>query len=156
MPGQNFITLRKVRLFAPLTDEDVGELADVAEKQLYSPGESIILEGEVGTAMYAVCSGTVTVYKRTNGGDREKVVNMGAGTYFGLNALVEASPRSASVVAMESTTVLKICFDDLEETLDDSSDFAARFWRAAAKGLARNLRHVTNDKLTLRALINER
>lgn len=153
MSTDHLEAISKVRLFESLNDKDRLRLADISKAENYGPGESIIVEGEQGTSLYIIASGAVKVTKRGHHGGDEDIVTLRAGTYFGLNALVEASSRSANVLAKDEAVVLKVSYDDLEASLLADPAFASRFWRAAARGLSRQLRRVTTDTVVLRELI---
>eukprot|EP01048_Picozoa_sp_COSAG05_P015658 COSAG05_NODE_1910_length_3845_cov_2.662306_6_plen_56_part_00 len=42
----------QVPLFAPLDEHQRGKMADAMEEVVYKPGDAIIREGELGSAMY--------------------------------------------------------------------------------------------------------
>ena len=58
------------------------------------PGETIVEQGAVGDAFFAVRSGQVDVVR-----DRSVMGRLGAGSHFGEIALLRDVPRTASVIA---------------------------------------------------------
>jgi CRP-like cAMP-binding protein len=157
MSHPNLSGIEAVRLFADLTSDDRKELAMIAEKQSFNSGGIIMREGDPGSAMYIITSGTVRVLKNApHSHDDEEIAEMGRGTYVGLNALIERSERSATVQAVEPVSTLRIEFDELAELLAEDEDFALRFWRTAAIGLSRQLRSANRNQTLLRELMHHR
>ncbi len=149
-----FEAIRGVPLFHSISDEGIETLAGIAHEIQASSGELLIQEGAQGDSMFVIAEGRVVVTKRGNHGSDERIVSLGPGNHVGLNALVEAAPRSANVLAGDKGAILyEIRFDALESLLKTDVALAALFWRAAAKGLSRHLRRATTDAVVLRALI---
>ena len=86
-------------------------LSNKAEQMNYSPGETIIAEGEPGSCMFIMVSGTVRCLK----GKREVKV-LTSGDYFGELAVVNDRPRAASIVS-HGAWVYVMPFDQLSEHL---------------------------------------
>jgi CRP-like cAMP-binding protein len=157
MSHPNLPGIQAVRLFADLTEDDLKRLALIAEKRSFNSGGIIIREGDPGSAMYIITSGTIRVLKRSpHSKDDEEVAEMGRGTYVGLNALIERSERGATIQAIEPTATLRIGFEELREMLNSDSEFAIRFWRTAAVGLSRQLRSANRSQSLMRELIHHR
>ena len=157
MSHPNLYGIKSVRLFSDLTEDDHKELALIADKQTFNAGSAIMREGDQGSAMFIIVSGTVRVLKRSpHSHDNEEIAELGNGTYVGLNALIERSTRSATVEAVEAVSVLRIEFDDLNELLDEDAGFALRFWRCAAVGLSRQLRSANRSNSLLREMMHHR
>jgi CRP/FNR family cyclic AMP-dependent transcriptional regulator len=67
---------------------------------VYPPGATIIREGDTSMTLYVVLSGRVGV--DTEGGAR-RLREIGPTGFFGELGLIDDSPRSASVIAIEPT-----------------------------------------------------
>jgi CRP-like cAMP-binding protein len=90
--------------------------------QCYQAGDTIFSESESGHEMYIIKSGRVKVIQIKDTG--EKLLSMlGPGNLFGEMALIEAKPRSATVVAVEKTEVLMVTYTDLEQILSSKPEF---------------------------------
>ncbi len=77
----------------------------------FSASQEIIRQGEPGSRFYIINSGKVEVVRRT--GTTENVLaTLGPGKYFGEVALLRDSYRTATVRAVEDTTVLSIARKD--------------------------------------------
>ena len=75
--------LGSVPILESLTDRERAKLADVLQTREFAPGETVIQEGEVGREFYLVEEGEATVYKRSDSGGEDVVMNLKRGDYFG-------------------------------------------------------------------------
>lgn len=90
--------------------------------QTFEAGATIFSESEPGNEMYLIKSGRVKVIRSEKTGTKVLSI-LGAGNLFGEMALIEAKPRSASVVAMDKTEVLVLTFSDLEQIISGKPEF---------------------------------
>lgn len=90
--------------------------ADISPRHLYETGQVVFSEGEIGDTAYFIESGALEV---TRGQGEEMVVlaQLGAGEIIGEMALVDASPRSATVRAIYPTQLSIISRDGLQPRL---------------------------------------
>ncbi len=70
----------------------------------YAEGETIVREGDFDSEMFIIQKGSVRVAKKVNGEEVELSV-LHRGDFFGEMALLESLPRSATVKAVEPTTI---------------------------------------------------
>src|SRR5262249_300629 len=66
----------------------------------FSPGETILREGEEGDAAYMITSGECRAFHTVDGRE-ETLATMGVGDVFGEMALLLYEPRAASVVPVD-------------------------------------------------------
>ncbi len=88
--------LGKVPLFSRCTGRELRIVARHAEAVRLPEGSVLFAEGDTGDAFYVVLDGTAEVRK---GKGNRRVNSLGPGAYFGEMALLDAAPRSATVVA---------------------------------------------------------
>jgi CRP-like cAMP-binding protein len=91
----------KVPLFAGLSDADRATLASAATIRRYRRGERIVTQGQPGDLLFVIVRGRVSVMILSPDGREVVLTNLGEGDHFGEMALLDDSPRSASVVASE-------------------------------------------------------
>jgi CRP/FNR family cyclic AMP-dependent transcriptional regulator len=96
--------LATIPLFAELSSEKRGELAEVCSDVDVPAGETLVREGDFGFAMFVIREGTAEVMQ---GGNVIRTLN--AGDVFGEIAILSSGRRTATVVAktpMRLTTVM--------------------------------------------------
>jgi CRP/FNR family cyclic AMP-dependent transcriptional regulator len=86
--------LRRVRLFADLTDDELEQVARLFKERDFAAGETVIKEGSGGASFYIIEAGEATV---TIGGQTRATLK--TGDYFGEIALLDEGARIASVTA---------------------------------------------------------
>src|SRR5712692_4914620 len=99
--------LSAVDVFAPLSTEELRQLATATVGHVFAPGETLIRAGDEGSSMFVVHNGRVAVQVADKSGPRTVAV-LSEGNFFGEMALFTGEPRTANVVALEETEVLEI------------------------------------------------
>ena len=77
------------------------------QEKKFNKGEVIIRQGDYGESFFQIVEGSVDVYVDYQGANEKKLRELGAGEYFGEMAVLEAYPRSATVVASADGTTVK-------------------------------------------------
>ena len=95
--------LHATPLFQKIEFEKVSHVAQLAEKQCLQPGEMLFAKGDQGDSMYIILDGSVKVYT-----EDEEITILKKRKFFGELALLDGKPRSASVVALKKTNLLRI------------------------------------------------
>ena len=113
--------LAAVDIFAPLSEEETGMLAQAATSHVFAPGETVIRAGDPGSSMFVVHNGRVSVQISENGRPRT-VATLSDGAFFGEMALFTGEPRTANVVALEETEVLEIGHAAMKRVFDTNPD----------------------------------
>ena len=113
--------LNKIEIFAPLSDEEIEQLANASSARVYAPGESIVRKGQEGNSMFVMISGGVKV-QIPEGGYQKTVNHLGPSDYFGEMSLLTGEPRSANVIAEVETEVLRIRKEALQPIFENNPD----------------------------------
>jgi CRP/FNR family transcriptional regulator, cyclic AMP receptor protein len=92
---------------------------DEGEPREFKAGETIFHEGAEGKVMYVVLSGSVKL--SVMGRQLEKV---GLGSVFGEMALIDASPRSASAIAVSDCKLAAVSGSRFRELIRQDPQFA--------------------------------
>ncbi|MEC3908535.1 sigma 54-interacting transcriptional regulator [Tamlana sp. 2201CG12-4] len=95
--------LSKIPFFSEVSNTSLKNLVANSQKETYIKNELIFRKNDIGNAMYAIVSGSVKVHDSTHVYD-----TLSSGDCFGEYALIDNETRSASITAIEKTTVLKI------------------------------------------------
>ena len=98
---------KKYVFFADFSDEELTTIFRLSHKRKYIPGEYIIREKTMGTKMYVIISGQVSIQNEEDGQEIE-IERLGPGSCVGEMALVDKMERSASVIALEPTVAIAI------------------------------------------------
>jgi small-conductance mechanosensitive channel/CRP-like cAMP-binding protein len=115
--------LSAVDIFAPLSTEELRQLATGTVGHVFAPGETLIRAGDEGSSMFVVHNGRVQVQVSDNGRPRTVAV-LTEGNFFGEMGLFTGEPRTASVVAMEETEVLEIGHVAMKRIFETNPDLA--------------------------------
>ena len=119
----NLQDLRKSPLFEGLSDEELGQLMDMAEPVTLRPGEILIKQGELGDSAYVVISGDFEVQKQS-GQSLIKIDVRNPGDVVGEMALLSRAPRNATLIAKTDGEVLRIPQEAFEKLLVSSTTAA--------------------------------
>ncbi|KAI7867567.1 camp-dependent protein kinase regulatory subunit [Spinellus fusiger] len=91
--------LEEVHLLKSLELYERHKIADALESVYFEDGEQVMKQGDVGDQFYIIESGEAAFYKTDEQHITRQVNLFGRGSYFGELALLNDSPRAASVVA---------------------------------------------------------
>ncbi len=101
--------LERTPIFSQLTKRDLNALAQTARQRKYATGEVIVKEGGDAVGCFIVASGEVEVVKGLDSPDQKEVLaTLGPGDFFGEMAIIDDSPRSATVRAINDTECIAI------------------------------------------------
>lgn len=100
--------LAAIDLFASLTPELRHEFAVGAPRLVFGSGEAIVRQGEDGTSMFVIMSGTVSVVIAPA---QTEVARIVAGGYFGEMSVLTGEPRTATVLAVGDVEAIELSAD---------------------------------------------
>ncbi len=107
--------LANTSLFSRVDRDELHNLAAWVQVQNYNSGQVIDAEGDLGTTLHIIRSGSVDVYQSYESDDQTLLASFGEGDFFGEMALLLGRPRSATVIAKEQTECLQILRNSFEE-----------------------------------------
>jgi CRP-like cAMP-binding protein len=100
----------------------------------YNAGEVLFREGESGSEMFVIQSGTVQITKYV-GGEERRLASLGRGEFLGEMAILNGKPRTATAVVLEDARVLVIDAKTLETMISKNSEIALRLIKKLARRL---------------------
>ncbi|NBE99629.1 Crp/Fnr family transcriptional regulator [Nonomuraea sp. KC401] len=121
--------LAGIPLFRVLGESGIRSTAGAGLARRYRSGQIIFHQGDPGESLYVLLDGLVKVVFTTEHGD-EIVLNMlGRGETFGEMALLDGSPRSASIVTARAAWVFALPRARLLELMREHPGLADEFLR---------------------------
>jgi CRP/FNR family cyclic AMP-dependent transcriptional regulator len=121
-------TLRKVPLFADLDDKELKQIASSMRERRYSAGDTMTSEGSGGAGFFVVEEGQADV----NVGGETKG-SIGPGDYFGEIALINESPRTATLTAKTDMVCYGMTPWDFRPLVESNSAIAWKLLTAMAE-----------------------
>ncbi|HSL16839.1 MAG TPA: Crp/Fnr family transcriptional regulator [Methylomirabilota bacterium] len=112
--------LTGVELFSELADNELDDLAGLAQVKKIGKDVTIFHAGDPADAVYVVASGRVKVVITSSDGKEFILTVLGAGQVFGEMALLESATRSASVVTLSAVELLAINRADFQRLIDSN------------------------------------
>ena len=129
--------LKKVPLFADLSEKELGFLADRAVPHRFKTGELIFSEGEPCEGMYVVESGALKVFK-TSAGGREQVLTIeGVGGTVAELPVFDDGPYPASAAAMSEASLLFVSKQDFHALCAEHPEVALKVLKVIGSRLRR-------------------
>jgi len=129
--------LKKVALFADLSDKELAYLAERAIPHHFDSGEMIFSEGEPCEGLYVVESGAIKVFK-TSAGGREQVLTIeGTGGSIAELPVFDGGDYPASAAAMTAASVLFIRKRDFQSLCVEHPQVALKVLRVVGARLRR-------------------
>jgi CRP-like cAMP-binding protein len=125
---EKVLVLQSIGIFARVPPALLAPLARLAEPCIFGPGAEVVRQGEPGESLYAVVRGTLRVLV-----DGREVAAIGRGECFGEMAVLDAEPRSATVVVAEEAELLEIRQADFYEILHERAEIAEEVIRVLSR-----------------------
>lgn len=112
-------TLGRVPIFGDLSPVERGNIAHLLSPRHYERGETIITQGQPGSALYLIEAGQCTVER-----DTTLVAHLDEGAFFGEISLLTDQPHNADVRALTPVDVLELPRPAFNELLVRNPDIA--------------------------------
>lgn len=114
--------LSKVELVRSLPPEEMEDVLLCVQPVQVKAGETIFHQGESGDALYLIDEGNIKIIANGREGADEQapLAELGPGQSFGEMALLTGEPRTASAVAVNNSSLLKIDKVHFDELVDRS------------------------------------
>ena len=109
-------------------------------------GEHLFVEGDQGTFMGFVVNGILEVQKKADTGENIALARLTKGSSIGEMALIDKSPRSATVIAKQATTVVTLTDKGFELLAENYPPLGIKVIQKIARLLSLNMRR-TSSKL---------
>src|SRR6202035_5666188 len=135
--------LARLPVFSTLERGDLERIAQLAVPRRFEPGQAVFREGDSSDTCYVVREGHARAVRSHGDGRTITLATFGPGDIFGELAMFEDERRSATVEAIEPTSVVGVLGPDMRRLMGEHPQIAARMVIA----LGRRLRD-TNERLS--------
>lgn len=129
-------SLQKVPMFRDIDPARLKLLAFTSERVQFSNGQRFFSQGDMSDAAYLILDGTAHVLLNTPTGEI-KVAELGQSALVGEMGILSETPRSATIMAAELTTALRIDKRVFLELLAQFPQIALAVMRELAERLER-------------------
>ena len=138
--------LQRAPVFRNLKYVELLRVAGAAETVEYPPGTCIAREGEIGDRIYVSLAGTVEVRK-----EGHVLAELPAGSLFGEMGFLDATARSADVVARDTVRAMVVPRKGLLDLLRRDRTLAVRVLWGLCRVLNQRLYHTNEELLAARS-----
>jgi CRP-like cAMP-binding protein len=140
--GEIVELLGRVPVFSTLERDDLDRIAQLAVPRTFEAGQIVFREGDASDTCYIVRSGRARAVREHSDGRTITLATFGCGDIFGELAMFEDERRSATVEAVQRTSVVAVLGPDMRRLMVEHPGISARLVVA----LGRRLRE-TNERL---------
>ena len=147
--------LRQSEVLGCLPGEALDALAGSARPRRYAAGETVFEEGSPGDCLHLVVGGAFEV-RRTEGAELYVLAELGPGHAFGELAVLDRTPRTATVVAVLDSETVQIDGVELDAVLEAHPAAVRQMLGVLARLLIEEKELVIRDNWMLERRVRER
>lgn len=114
--GEKILLLKEIDIFSGLSASELAAIASVTEEMEMAEDQEVIKQNSVGETVYLIIDGQVSVIMEKEDGTRSVIDQMGSGAAFGEMALIDNSPRSATIRTLTPCRFLMLHKQEFKET----------------------------------------
>lgn len=137
--------MKKIMVFRYLSDASLGEIFRMSSILNYKQNDQIIAQGETSPYFYSVLEGNVNVHVREPGGKEVYISTIGEGEVFGEAGIFLKVKRTADVVSVDNSTILRIHRKDLLDFIKKSPSAGVKVLLIIIYSLLKKLRDANQD-----------
>ena len=116
--------LGRVPVFSTLEPADLERIAELAVPRRFEPGQAVFREGDQSDTCYVVREGHARAVRTHGDGRTITLATFGPGDIFGELAMFEDELRSATVEAIEPTSVVGVLGPDMRRLMSEHPQIA--------------------------------
>jgi CRP-like cAMP-binding protein len=131
--------LRHLRFLEGVSDDEIKQIASVAQLKEYSAGSTLFRAGEWLPCIFLVVEGSVGLELPVPGQGTKRIHTVGRGELLGWSPLLTQLPMSATARALMPTDVVAIDAGQILALCHHDPRFGFAFMRRTAQALAKRL-----------------
>jgi ATP/ADP translocase/HEAT repeat protein len=143
--GEKILLLKEIEIFSGLSASELAAIAAVTEEMAYDQNEDVIKQNTVGETVFLIIDGKVSVVMENENAKEEHIDQMTAGSAFGEMALIDDSPRSATIRTMTPCRFLILHKQEFKETAMEFPRIALQMCSVLSRRI-RHLHSLVQDK----------
>ena len=136
-----FDILKKVPIFQDLSRREFNKIESILHRRNWNADEAIINEGDPGLGMYIIVAGEVRITQVGEDGIQQQLATLTGGDFFGEQALLDDSPRTASAYANEPCRIIGFFRPDLLELIESNPRSGLKIVMRLSQMISVRLRH---------------
>lgn len=133
--GLSLVVLRNVPLFSGLEESELEKLSKVAMRRRVERNAFVVRSGEDTDSLYILLTGRAKVTNTDEEGREIILAWLGQGEFFGEMGLIDGSPRSANVVAVEPCELLCLSKEAFQRCMQDNFQVAQKLMHILVRRL---------------------
>lgn len=135
-------------MFGDLDPSELSQIVQIMQVQHLRRDQHVFDEGDAGDAWYALYRGEVEVWKGASSGVRS-IAHLGPGACFGEMAILDGSPRSATVIALGPVVAFRFPRADFDHLIASGNLAAYKLVYQMSLVLVARQRRVTSRLVEL-------
>ena len=136
-----FDILKKIPIFQDLSRREFNKIESILHRRNWNADEAIINEGDPGLGMYIIVAGEVQITQVGEDGVQQQLATLTGGDFFGEQALLDESPRTASAYANEPCRIIGFFRPDLLELIESNPRSGLKIVMRLSQMISVRLRH---------------
>lgn len=137
--------LLETAMFGDLNPTELSQVVHIMQVQRARGGQALFKEGDPGDSWFVIFDGAAEVFKDDEFGPPRRIAELHPRACFGEMAILDHSPRSATVIARGNTTVFRFPRREFEALLAEENLAAYKLVYQMAKVLALRARATTSQ-----------
>lgn len=138
--------LPNIELFRGLSPQQIEKIHHISHTEVYHNGDIICQQGDDSDRMFIIGTGQVEVRVQTRNGQTYSPLYLGTGQIVGEMGLIDASKRSATIIAADDETIIySLAGDDFTALCQSDTAIGYLMMRNLAQDLSFKLRHQNPD-----------
>ena len=137
--------VRSIPIFSELSEEELAHLLSKSHRVRHPKGSVVFFQGDEGDELVIILKGKVQVLLLGRQGEELIFRTLGPGGFLGELALLDPSPRSATVMTVEAAELLQIKHGPFLEILQNNPNLSQKL----LTHLARHVRDLTDQLNTM-------
>jgi CRP/FNR family transcriptional regulator, cyclic AMP receptor protein len=127
--------LSYVPIFSELPEVTLQKIEKIGTRKIYNKNDVVLMEEEVGTALFVIVNGKVKVARSSNDGKEVILTILSDSDFFGEMAILDGLTRSATVVAIEESELFLIQRNDFLNLLREYPEVSISLLQELTKRL---------------------